>query len=154
LNQGWRARTRAAQYCHGFFNGAGKVHISQSDCKAEITARLEFKASWRGLVIFLCFTHIELVFLLQLIVETMCARVSAITFKHPAGLASLLEKCSVFDSFCPVTEVFVVLLAKSNDWFGGYVWICGNCFSELLDSCSLFFHLSNRSVFVKDPEYE
>jgi hypothetical protein len=130
------------------------VHISQSDCKAEITARLEFKASWRGLVIFLCFTHIELVFLLQLIVETMCARVSAITFKHPAGLASLLEKCSVFDSFCPVTEVFVVLLAKSNDWFGGYVWICGNCFSELLDSCSLFFHLSNRSVFVKDPEYE
>lgn len=42
---GWRARTRAAQYCHGFFNGAGKVHISQSDCKAEITARLEFKAA-------------------------------------------------------------------------------------------------------------
>ena len=52
---GRRARTRAAQYCHGFFNGAGKVHISHSDCKAEITARLEFKASWR-LVIFHCFT--------------------------------------------------------------------------------------------------
>ena len=125
---GWRARTRAAQYCHGFFNGAGKVHISQSDCKAEITARLEFKASWRGLVIFLCFTHIELVFLLQLKVETMCARVSAITFKHPAGLEKKKKKCSVFDSFCPVTEVFVVLLAKSNDWFGGYVGIASaNC---------------------------
>eukprot|EP00435_Cladocopium_sp_Y103_P036482 s83_g9.t1 len=40
-----RASRAHAQYCHGFFNGAGKVHISQSDCKAEITARLEFKAA-------------------------------------------------------------------------------------------------------------